>query len=107
MLVANTFVDGRKYTAILVNEGIVLNKNPFKGVTLTEYIQTLTLSQQLNPDSFPWFTSLHRARAFAALLVQEAKASSRLVESEQIRREVLNGSLYEFSNKGNRTNLLT
>jgi hypothetical protein len=107
MLVANTFLEGRKFTAVLVSETIVLNRDTERGITLIQFIQNLNLGYQVHTSSYPWFTSLSRARALGAILIQEAKATKLIVEVEQLRREVNNGCLYDFSQKGNRFHCLT
>lgn len=107
MLVANTFLEGRKFTAILVSETIVLNRDTERGITLIQFIQNLNLGYQVHNSSYPWFTSLSRARAFGAVLIQEARSTKLVVEAEQLRREVHNGCLYDFSQKGNRVHCLT
>lgn len=102
VLVAHTFVSGRMYSAMLVNEDIVFNSTRADKDTLLSY---LTLVTRISPDVslVPWFTDITRAKAFGSLLVQEAKATNRFVHNDSLRREVFTGVLYEFSQKGNRT----
>lgn len=107
MLVANSFLEGRKFTAVLVSETVVLNRDNDKGISLLPFIQSLALGYQVHSSSYPWFTSLSRARALGAILIQEARATKLQIEVEQLRREVHNGNLYDFSQKGNRVHLLT
>ncbi|MBP7119511.1 hypothetical protein KBA63_05525 [Candidatus Woesebacteria bacterium] len=102
VFVAHTFKSGRSYSALLVNEDIVFNGTRIDKDTLLSYLSGITRS---SPDEslIPWFTDITRAKVFGSLLVQEAKATNRFVHHDALRREVFNGVLYEFSQKGNRT----
>ncbi len=95
VLLASVFPDGRRYSAIVVS-------------TLTAGgVSDLTAQiQRATNEYYPWFSVLKLAKTFAALLSQEYRAKGFVVDSETLRREVSNGRLCEFSQKGKTTKLI-